>query len=386
MNVFTQAAGSHAFFSLVGPRFCRLREYEDLGSSQGKFSVVVVEASREVKEVKVFSTEKANERLVKLLKERVEQSARELAREDTEQPVGKEESNLRVVLGTGGKVVEVLMPDESRKVFIHRVTENSTEEHILAKFQQFGEIRLCKKFDEGEKWGFLIFKTVAEAINAAKETGDDEADAGELERRRPLKQNADFKARLKWCRRPSRGFGYASISPAEYATCLLKRCFHVGSDLITIKPARNQENSLYFPSLPRALSEDVIRRSLLHELDYDENTKGIVERVTIVRQTPYETTDAELRDLEMTIKKTFQVHLPSSQVNVTVKMPPSANSVFFIGEATFTDPIDGIQACKRLQTGFCVNDQPVNVVPVISATITVPIRILEAVEAKVKKF
>ncbi|PVD31685.1 hypothetical protein C0Q70_07103 [Pomacea canaliculata] len=384
MNVFTQAAGSHAFFSMVGPRFCRLREYEDLGSSQGNFSVVVVEASREVKEVKVFSTEKANERLVKLVKERVERSARELAREDTEQPVGKEESNLRVVLGTGGKVVELLMPDESRKVFIHRVTENSTEEHILAKFQQFGEIRLCKKFVEGEKWGFLIFKTVAEAVNAAKETGDNEADAGELERRRPLKQNADFKARLKWCRRPSSGFGYASISPAEYATCLLKSCFYVGSNLITIKPARNRENSLYFPSLPRALSEDVLRRSLLHELGYDENTKGIVERVTIVRQKPYQTTDAELRDLEMTIEKTFQAYLRTSQVKVSVEKPHKETSVMFGSEAVFTDPIEGIQACKRLQTEFYIHDQPVDVVPVIYATLTVPNQVLKVADAKVK--
>jgi hypothetical protein len=59
MSVFSQAAGNHAFFAMVGPRFSRLKEIEEEAQTLDPTSVVVVEGNREVGEVRVFSTGQA---------------------------------------------------------------------------------------------------------------------------------------------------------------------------------------------------------------------------------------------------------------------------------------------------------------------------------------
>jgi hypothetical protein len=59
VNVFSQAAGNHAFFSMVGPRYSKLRAMEEQAQTLDPNSVLVVEGNREVGEVRVFSTGQA---------------------------------------------------------------------------------------------------------------------------------------------------------------------------------------------------------------------------------------------------------------------------------------------------------------------------------------
>nr|KAG5698411.1 hypothetical protein BaRGS_006606 [Batillaria attramentaria] len=176
LNVFTQPAGSHAFFALTGPRYSKMRDYEDQFS--GSSAVVIVEASRERGEVKVYSTEEADSvrDLTQILADTAQGAVKELEKDDREMPVGREKSGLRVILGLGGQVIDILMPNESRKVYISQPSDDATEETVTRKFEQFGEIKFCKQFSGGKNWGFLIFRSVEDAEEAADATADDDCD------------------------------------------------------------------------------------------------------------------------------------------------------------------------------------------------------------------
>ncbi|KAK7485411.1 hypothetical protein BaRGS_00023359 [Batillaria attramentaria] len=382
-KIYSQPVGTHAFFQLVGPRYSKMREYEERFSGDTS-DVLVLEASREMGEVRVLSTDAADslKGLTDMLASTVKTAVEELEADDKEVPVGKDDSRLRVVLGAGGQVIETLMPTESRKVFVTHPSSDADEESILQKFRHFGTIRFLYQFPKGDRWGFLIFKTAKQARAAEEGTKDDESDIGQVEFRPPVRQNAEFKARLSWCRRPSRGFGFAEVSPAYLSSCLVKGSFCVDGSLITIQKDKKRENSLYLKGLPSVVSEDVIKRSLLHELGQKEDAKGVVYNVTVSRQRIGPTDNNELRRLERQITAHFEARLVASRVQVTVRKPKGEQTATFLAEACFSDPIEGFAACRALRGNFVLNSQAVDIEPILLSTITVRERVMETCKAQ----
>jgi hypothetical protein len=70
----------------------------------------------------------------------------------SEVAVGSEGSGLRVVLGQGGQVTDLLMPGEIRKVLISKANEGVTEENIKLKFGRYGTIIRCGQFKQGDTY------------------------------------------------------------------------------------------------------------------------------------------------------------------------------------------------------------------------------------------
>ena len=317
-NVFTQPAGSHAFFAIVGPRYTKLRQLQE-GWEGPDSSVMVVEASREAGEVRVFCTDAADsvEHLTRELTAEADKAVKDVRLEVGEVAVGSEKSGLRVVLGQGGQVTDILMPNETRKIFITKPTEDATEETIRQKFQAFGEICYCRPFTGGTNWGFLVFRTSSQAATAAEATKDDDQDVAQLERRRSTQHDALFKAKISWNRRPARGFGFVSVSPAYLSECLLMGSLYIGGSLVRIRNNRKNEDSLYLTELPADVTEDLIKRSLLHALGVGENTPGIVERVSVPREAIEIPDRNHLSRLENQISREFERNLTASTVQVT---------------------------------------------------------------------
>ncbi|PVD31684.1 hypothetical protein C0Q70_07102 [Pomacea canaliculata] len=319
-NIFTQAAGSHVFFSLIGPHYCKLAEYEEMASSEAS-TVVVVEASREKGEVKVYSTGGDVCTLVNRLKETAEKSAQELVDEDMELTVGKETSGLRVILGRGGEVKDLMMPEESRKVFISKPSDTTSEDSLRAKFSEVGEIKFCKKFDRGKNWGLLIFRTREEAKMAEEMSKNDKYDVARVEWRPAVKYQANLKARLKWCRRPLSGTGCISVSPAYLADVCRLKSFYVENDLVKIRLDKKKDDSFYISDLKPSATKELVEGCLLHALGLPPDKKGIVEDTFLHRRNVEKTSERERNRLRTEIKNAFQDHLKFSDVEVKVKPP-----------------------------------------------------------------
>ena len=388
LNVFTRPAGSHAFFSLVGPRFTRLRQLQEDCDALDSSVVVSVEASREAGEVTVFCTDSADsvKSLTKKLTDVADKAVQEVQREVGEVTVGSEKSGLRVVLGQGGQVTDILMPHETRKIFILNPSEAATEETMRQKFQEFGEISLCRAFSGGKNWGFLVFRTSAQAAAAAEATKEDDEDVAQLERRRPVQHTAQFKAKISWNRRPARGFGFVTVSPAYLSQCLQIGNLHIGGSLVQMQKDMNNENGLHLSKLPADVTEDLIKRTVLHALNQREDEPGIVERVSVPRAVAGRSDKNQLTRFENQISRGFERHLTASTVKVTVFPPKTEKTALFTGEALFSDPIEGLAACKAMQgQQFTVNGAKMAIEPVISATLRVPQRVYDACKAELKE-
>ena len=388
VNVFTQSAGSHAFFAMVGPRYSKLRQYEERLASLDSSVVVILEAIRELGELRVFSTGSADSlaTLTQEIRDVVDRSAKEVKQEVRELTVGSENSGLRVVVGQGGQLTDILMPHETRKVFITRPSDDATEESIREKFREFGEICYVHQFPGGRNWGFVVFRTPAQAVLAAEITQEDEDNVGQLEHRRPVKHHADFKAKLFWCRRPCSGIGFVELSPAYMPRCLQLGFFDVGNSTVSIKiNNKRPEDGLYLRGLPAEATEDLIKRSLLYELVRRENAEGIINNVTVVREKIGKTSKNDLKRLENELKLKFEKRLRTSKVEVSVNAPKGEESTRFAGEARFSDPIEGVAACRSLRNRLHLNGVLVEVEPVISAALRVQRRVYNACKKELDK-
>ena len=372
-KVFTQPAGSSAFSALVGPLYTKLRQFREC-SDISDSSVVFVEASREAGEVRVFSTDGASsvENLTRKLTEVVNKAAEDVQREVLELSVGSQDSGVRVVLGPGAQVIDILMPHETRKVFIKNPSKDVSEETLKQKFKRFGEVCFCYPYSDSKLWGFLLFQKKYEAVKAADATKNDHENVAILEQLYSAEQSARFRARLKCNRRFAKGHAFVEVSPIYFSKCLEIKSLHMGGKKVQIEKDLKKENSLYLTNVPVDVTGDLIKRELLLALGEKQTAPDVFETVVV----PHEDKAADKTHLEDLIRKKFQEHLTSSTVCVSFSDPKTNTSVMIEGEARFSDPTEGLAACKKLQGCIQLNYRHrVSVEPIISATLRVPERV-----------
>jgi hypothetical protein len=80
-----------------------------------------------------------------------------------------------------------------------------------------------------------------------------------------------------------------------------------------------------------------------------ENADNVIERVSVPRLPVEKPTKQDLETLAKQIKGKIMRYLQNSDVRVEVFMPKTDKTATFTGQALFTDPIQGYQACKILK-------------------------------------
>ncbi|KAK7485414.1 hypothetical protein BaRGS_00023362 [Batillaria attramentaria] len=246
-------------------------------------AVFTVEANPERGEVEVFSTDRVTaDDFKETFAAIIEKTTYSLEKQEEEVAVGNEDSGVRAVLGAGGQVVEILMPNQSRKVFIHQPADGATEESIRQKFEQFGTIIDCKKLHGMDVWGYVIFGSSGEAAEAVERTKADDRDKGQLEKPRRAKQNSALKARLSWFRRPCTGNAYVTVtSPDFFLKCTKMGVLQVAGTTVKIEEDTVKKNRLLLTGLPHEITDGLIKESLL--IAGKETDERIVTFINILR-------------------------------------------------------------------------------------------------------
>ena len=181
-KIFSCHVGSKAFFAIVGPSYTKLRKLEEDFCSSSN-SVIFIEAIREEGEINVYCTQESKDTkaLIEELETTISCTLEELEKDDREEGIaGSGKQAQRAVIGPGGQVQEILLSSQSRKLFIKRAPGGATEEMVRDKFKMYGEIKFCKQFEEGNNWGFLIFRKSPDAEYAARATSYASTYVGEV--------------------------------------------------------------------------------------------------------------------------------------------------------------------------------------------------------------
>ncbi|KAK7099237.1 hypothetical protein V1264_003414 [Littorina saxatilis] len=400
-KVYSRQVGSKAFFAVVGPCFSRLRELE-ASFPAASSSVVVIEAARDDGEISVYCTgdASATETLTAVLESSINTAVEEAEMEDREEVVaGSPKQGIRAVLGQGGQVQEILLCDQSRKLFIKKPhlekdnaknatdeitaeeagteetpsgemirdnAENASDEiaakeataeeaanekaaigeMIREKFSEFGEIKYCKQFDHGKNWGFLIFKRSEDAERAERCTKFEEGFTGQVEHRRQNKDETSFRLHLSWCRRPCLGFARVVVTRRFFARCLQLRHFHVDAHEVTIKPNHRGRETLRLEGITNTMTEDLVQRSLLYALGAEEGAGDIVLDVYIARRNTFTTRPSDEDKIKQQIRDLFRI----TETYVHVHRLEDNDDVTSRVTVKFRDPAEGSAAFEKLRS------------------------------------
>ncbi|XP_069135527.1 uncharacterized protein [Argopecten irradians] len=389
--IITTCVGSQVFREIVGPRYTALRTFEASLIEKCSGSVVVVEADREVGEVKIFSNTLKKEILERSLDEMLKPIKEKFLSEEREENLGTKSTgrSVRAVLGAGGCTKAMFMPDEYKVVMIHCAVNKTQEleyDEVFQYFSQFGTIEKCNKYhfkkNAPSLWGQVIYQKTEDAVRAVTNTTGNPDLSARPNVRSISDQSDKFTVRIQWCRRRSRGFGFVTFSSSIDADNAVRYGqIEVGNSLAKIKPSKTKganqttEGQIHVAGLSQNVNEDVLRESIATTLNLDPTTS--ITRVSITR----ERVNSESEDILNAIKRRLRVEIENyvNQGAYTLELKPiqRETETNFTAFATFDKPEDGQKVCEKMDHKFEMTDQTVSAKPILNCSLFIPKRIYD---------
>ncbi|XP_060068718.1 uncharacterized protein LOC132548840 [Ylistrum balloti] len=387
----TSYVGSKIFREVVGPRYTALRTFEGELVKQCKGSVVVVEADRENGELKLFSNLSNHKTKKGSLDNMLKPIKGNLLAEEKEEKLGvkSDDRSVRAVLGAGGVVKTLYMPDEYKVVLIHCVVNKTQEleyDDIFQRFSEFGKIEKCIKYNFKKSapslWGKVIYQKPEDALQAVTMTKGNPDLSAQPDMRIISEQSEKFKIRIQWCRRQSRGFGFVTFNSVIDADNAVRTgVVLVGGSLANIKPSKSKgarqatEGQIYVSGLNEMVNEDVLRESFTKHFNLNSVT-GIT-KVQVIRQK----VGLENQENMDIMKRRLHVEIENYVKQGTYKLELRPNQreteINFTAFVTFDKPEDGLVVCDKMDHKFSLNNQTVYAKPVLHCSLYIPKKIYE---------
>ncbi|XP_045107078.1 ATP-dependent RNA helicase DEAH12, chloroplastic-like isoform X2 [Portunus trituberculatus] len=400
-----ELVGPQLMREVVGPRYSLLRNFEEKLNAAYPGCVVVVEANTEKGELRVLSSQQQQASLTQSFKDVVPPLRAKFKDEESEESVSRSErGGVRAVMGAGGVVTNLLMPAEYTAVMVNcRLddVQDLSEGKVAVALSKHGAIKECTKFfrknNKSTLWGKVVFKEHKAAAAAVQESYDrqmrekqrrfqenSEDDPDEKEESDDLhlcvrpnvrtaeRPDAAFTARIQWCRRPSRGFGYVSFVNVEDFMRARTECVFggitVGESRARVKVARKEAQSLHVSNFGPLVTEDVLRAAFAEKLNLHPTrdlTKVVVVRVQ-KSNNPEERHTCKRR-----LISEIENFVPRGSFHLEVQEPRSDRDVNFLGFCKFNNPEHGHAACVAIDKKFYMMDTVVTMRPNIRSSLFV---------------
>ncbi|CAC5386483.1 DHX8 [Mytilus coruscus] len=354
-------AGEQVFRDFVGVKYSKKRELENQIKERGKGRLVFLDTSKQLGEISLYSQEmKHVTEFEDIIKDRVENLRQKFKYEKSEQFLSSVQIGVRVVIGAGMNIVDVLMADEYTTIFITGIPkfiEKRTEEEMTNTFEKFGKIVKIEKFRKSKNknnWGIITFENkecAKQAVVSMKEALDIGA--------RPNTgfQSADirgFRTKLQWCRRPSKGFGFVKFTDPTNATRARITPIHVAGSVVKVEYSTNGSDELHVSNLNRLVNEDVLRHGFMDALDLDVND---IKRVQVIRQ-KVDTARDILDTFRQRLRRKVEKYVHEGTYELDLR-PPKDSDFNFLAFISFSKPEEGIAACAGIDHSFVMSDQVV---------------------------
>ncbi|XP_069188354.1 uncharacterized protein [Procambarus clarkii] len=360
--------GPQMFREFVGPRYVNMRNLETTLSEKFPNSFVVVEADWDKGELKVLSNEKNKECLADSLSQVLAPHRANFQLEESEERIGSMSMDIsvRTVIGAGGSIVNVFMPEEFKivKIFCSLETiDDLSKEDVLIKFGQYGEIKECKKYYRKQKsstiWGQITFGKTESAVEAVNGTKDEPELCARPNVRLPAHGICGLRTKIQWCRRRSRGYGFVEFANVEdfMAACRL-RVLSVGGSTAMLNVAKKSPQSIYVIKFNHLVTEDVLRQAFADALNIDP-VKSIV-RVNVIRKNVG--LDKERFSIaKRTLLRKIEEFAQPGTFSLEVREPRSEKDINFIAFCMFNNLDVGYTACDEMNKEFYICNERVSV-------------------------
>lgn len=392
--ILTEYVGVHGHREFVGPRYSKVRAMQENLSAQCTDSVFVIDADRDKGEISIFAPVSTKDISTSTLKTAIDPIKERIRSETVEHPVLPDFQNVRISIGAGGQTEELLYQEEYKNVFIFGDADAfGSDDEIKQWFERFGTIQsFIKKSLKNTNPSYL-----GQIIYEKSECAQAAVNATRRKRfeftAKPPKginksEEADLlKARLTWCRRKSRGFGFVEIHNEDLMDQMIISSklnnLIVGGKRVNIRRNKNEQNpnTLFVSGLGDLVNEDVLQESLLNHFNISENDVG---KVTVIRQ-KVDTTRDMLSTYKTRLEVCFKNYLNQNMFFVTVVEPKPADFTYqaFV---TFKDPEEGFEACSNLRNNFFIGENPVSIIPEIQTRLFVLAPVYVRVQKEIEEY
>ncbi|XP_074645035.1 uncharacterized protein LOC141901597 [Tubulanus polymorphus] len=366
--------GATLMKKLTGVKFVHAKELETEISRKCEDTLVYFDVKFDRGEIDVYAKAQYSNNVRDTIARYLEPFREDLRSEQRILPISERTKSVRVVLGTGAGIAEVLMPGEYKTVRIENIPPDFSDDEVLDIFRVFGVVKRHARFQAKPRrvssvWGTITYETKEQAMLAVQAR----AEASEIKalpdipRQTANNSGQNFEVCIEYTRRPAKNFGFikfrddADFTMAAYA---LKHVLVDNTTIINIKPSKNKRephkpiSELYMTGLPAYVDEANLKKALTDKLNDQSHMPINIDRLTIPRQPAYANPD-EVRLLKDFIvdRLMFDGTLPENEYRIEIRDPTEKNfvqkaSVYFRNPAVGESFIRSVRGDLRFPSTY----------------------------------
>ena len=348
--------GPSVMRALTGRGFEHLKRLENEARDRCKTEMLMLDASFNESRLVVYVKSDLKYAATAVIAGKISSEKDRLAAKDTEEVLGG--SGVRLVLGRGGIITNLLMPDEYRTVI---VTDVAVGVNVMDELLKIGPIVKCFRFkSEDRNWGKVTFAVPDDALRAVNDNG------GVFSAKRAggfVRASADsvFTLKAQWCRRPTKRFTFVTMVNPEDVSRLCGALLIRGR-IVDVNVSRKDCMQLYLKSLP----PDVDEVDITTALERKDDDLAIL-KVVVPRENVGSTTPSELDHLRSILCGQLNEHLPTNSYRVEM-IPPREKDFHYSARISFTT---AAAALPELTGHVTVGGRPVTFTADLRTSMTV---------------
>ena len=315
-----------------------------------------VEWKPELGVFRVYINDRYHTKMKELLEVKLRRVQNEMkAKMSQEIGITKPQDDFRVVLGPGGIVQHILLPNHYRTVIVKGPVETWWIDQIKVILTQFGNI--VEVNPKSVKTGNHLYVTYDNPDSATKavETND----LPEYLHIEPQHLSSTFQRpkafilKIEWSRRKRQNHAYLrfqTVVDSSYAfASLSSRSVYVTSSTtmqysqLTFQRSKWNDTELFIRNVPSNVSDEDIKKAV------ESHLLGIEFQTKLGYEKPIVTTNEEFQQIRQNLESLIREY--SSQYKIDLKRPENF-SCKFLAFVEFDDPQEGIQAMSGLQSEY----------------------------------
>lgn len=310
-------------------------------------------------------------RVGEVLQAQIKNIREELSVQVQEYGVTKDIDNVRLVIGAGGLIKHILMPDQYRTVMLRTrdCNDYGFKDKYCEEVLACGSVERCDhKIYKKEQALYVTFYDPEDAMKCIQMTLPENVTVEPRMYKSPNGQQ--FSLQLEWNRRKRERFAFIEFSNEENLTIAEQQlCVQFprgglrGVAAIKYQMSRD-ETQIYATNVDTGLTDQEIKLDILSRLPM--MNEGDLE-VRLGYQKSFETPKHKVDMLKQALHDFITAHVRRDQYTLSMNHPQNQHRTFR-ARIQFTSPADGQKVFEELQ-GILVDDEVLNVTPLLSSII-----------------
>ena len=314
------------------------------------------EYSNERGELKIIAQEAYHDEIKKSVIELVEEVKSSLKNEEHEDGIVGANDDVRIIMGEGGVLKNVLMPHQFQGIRIsgvlHRLKEKAVEE-----IQEYGECKVeYGKFNntDGTVPIFVKFLKPEDALRALRHTFQVFDNPSVVIQRLLPKNRNDFRLKITWARRERKTYSFINFTPEEYEFVRRTGVFMYGAVVDISSGLRfelcHEKMSMKISRLQNHMDAEYIKNRLLQRVPALSELLEKVAVIFIYSEKFDETREKYLQQKNKLNDKLLDI-VQRGKYYMDFSFPKTSKAAYYVAHVHFDDSQD-FENVKENLPGF----------------------------------